>query len=165
MVTPGGFRRYEEWQLNEAQKFVRRMKLLPGGRSVIGVESLEPFFAYLLGLIMADGTVLESGQVQLEMKDRAFMWKVGDALGVEVHLRSDRPMWRLTVPRIVANRLVEYGVCRRKSQGFDIPSMNGASFGHFLRGLFDGDGSVSQVREGAGRRLRFHGHPRPMAQI
>jgi len=161
VVTDGGHRRYEEWQLDEADKYVRRMKLLPG-ESAIGSEHLEPFFAYLLGLVLADGTMSDSGQVQIEMKDGAFLREVGRHLSADVHPRKGRPMWQMTVPVAVANRLSEYRVCPRKGKtGFDIPSMSRVSFGHFIRGLFDGDGSVHVVSESR-VRLRFHGHSRPM---
>jgi hypothetical protein len=140
------------------------MKLLVGGMDIVrDMNDLDDFFAYLLGLVMADGTVSEAGQVQLEMKDRQILDDVAAMVGAKVHLRSDRPMWQITVPRPIANRLVEYGVCRRKCEGFDIPEMSERSFGCFLRGLFDGDGSVS--KKGNGIVVRFHGHPRAMAYI
>ena len=163
-VTRGGFRRYEESQAAEAVKFVKSMKLLTDGSNVVGDGPLlDPFFAYLLGLVMADGTVSKTGQVQLEMKDFQIMRDVGEVLGVEVHPRSDRDMYQLTVPSRVACQLIEFGVCRNKSQGFEVPRMSECSFGHFLRGLFDGDGSVS-VR-GNCITIRFHGHPKSMAYV
>lgn len=165
IVTEGGHRMYNESRAEEASQFVHKMKLLPAGRNVIdeSEEDLDSFFAYLLGLILADGTALASGQVQLEMKDFQIMNDVANILGVICHPRKDRPTYRLTVPRNVSNRLVEYGVCRRKSKGFDVPTMNSNSFGHFLRGLFDGDGSISH-RDGR-ITVRIHGHPRPMGDI
>lgn len=160
----GGHRLYDSCQISEAEQYVRRMKLLVGGKNVVcNMQDFDDFFAYLLGLIFADGTVLESGQVQLEMKDKQIMEDVSGVLGVEIHPRPARSTWRMTVPKIVANRLVEYGVCRRKCEGFDIPEMSERSFGCFLRGLFDGDGSV-RIRNG-NIILRFHGHPKAMAHI
>jgi hypothetical protein len=162
--STGGHRRYDESQVDEAKQYIRRMKLLMGGKNVVcEMDDLDDFFAYLLGLIFADGSVSAEGQVQLEMKDKQIMEDVAKVLGVEIHPRPDRPMWRMTVPKPVANRLVEYGVCRRKCEGFDIPDMSERSFGCFLRGLFDGDGSVS-VR-GNRTTIRFHGHPKAMAHI
>ena len=163
-VSLGGHRTYSELQLIEAEKFVKKMKLLSGGKNVVSaVEDLDDFFAYLLGLIFADGTVLASGQVQLEMKDKQIIEDVAKVLGSEIHYRAGRRTWRITVPRIVANKLVEHGVCRRKSKGFDIQEMSERSFGCFLRGLFDGDGSARE--RGGCRTIRFHGHPRAMAHI
>ena len=164
VVTEGGHRRYEESQVESAKEYVRKMKLLLGGKNVLDEnEKLDDFFSYILGLIMADGTVSAKGQVQLEMKDKQIMDDVAGIVGAEVHPRLDRNMFRITVPRPIACRLVEYGVCRRKSKGFDVPSMSEKSFGCFLRGLFDGDGSAS-IRKGR-RILRFAGHPRAMAYI
>jgi len=163
-IDNNGRRYYNEDQIPDAQIFVKKMKLLVNGENIIDAsEHLEPFFAYLLGLILADGTVCADGQVQLEMKDRQILDDVSAILGAIVHPRSDRPMYRITVPRPVARRLVEYGACRRKSHGFIIPHMDECSFGHFLRGLFDGDGSAS-IRYGR-RILRIHGHPKAMAYI
>ncbi len=155
---------YDDAQILDAGQYVHKMKLLLGGKNVVqDMENLDDFFAYLLGMVMADGTVLESGQVQLELKDKQVLDDIASVLGVDVHLRSDRPMWRITVPRPIANRLVEYGVCRRKCEGFDVPEMSERSFGCFLRGLFDGDGSVSKKANGL--VVRFHGHPKAMAYI
>ena len=162
-VTRGGHRRYDESQVEDAAAFVRRMKLLTGGSNVIGEERLDRFFAYLLGLVMADGNVLESGQVQLELKDEQVIADVAQILGAEVHPRKNRPMYRITVPRAIACHLVEYGVCRRKSKGFGIPPMDSYSFGCFLRGLYDGDGSKS-LRSGR-TTVRFHGHPKSMSSV
>ena len=162
--SSGGQRLYNVSQIADAEQYVHRMKLLSDGNNVVReMEDLDDFFAYLLGLIFADGTVLESGQVQLEMKDCQIIEDVARVLDVPFHPRSDRPMWRMTVPRLVANQLVEYGVCRRKCEGFDVPEMSERSFGCFLRGLFDGDGSASP--KGNGIVTRFHGHPKAMAHI
>jgi len=163
--TSGGHRLYDQSQLEEALKFVRKMKLLPTGKNIIvsGIDDLDDFFAYLLGLIFADGNVNADGQVQLEMKDKQIMEDVAAVLGAKIHPRPDRPMWRMTIPKSMSLQLVEHGVCRRKSKGFDIQPMSERSFGPFLRGLFDGDGSV--MRRHGGVTLRVCGHPRAMAHI
>ena len=164
LVLDSGHRRYEEWQIEDAARYVRKLKLLPGGKDVIvDIRPLGGFFSHLLGVVMADGTALECGSVQLEMKDKQILDDLAAVLGCIVHPRSDRPMFRITVPRPVAIKLIEYGVCRRKSHGFDVPDMCENDFCHFLRGLFDGDGSTS-CRENR-LTLRFHGHPRAMAYI
>jgi hypothetical protein len=67
--SDGGHRRYEQNQISEAESYVKRMKLLTGGRNVIkDMADLDDFFAYLLGLILADGTVLESGMLEITKK-------------------------------------------------------------------------------------------------
>jgi hypothetical protein len=164
LVTSGGHRRYDLSQLNDVACFRKTQELLPGGQGVIDERThLEPFFAYLLGLILADGTVLEAGQVQLEMKDEQLMSELACSMGVELHRRPDRPMYRLTVPRSIALELVAFRVCRRKCEGFDIRPMSKDSFGHFLRGLFDGDGNI---RKKAGQMVfSLYGHPKSMAHI
>lgn len=163
-VTIGGHRRYDESQVEDASKFIRRMKLLTGGGNVVsGEDEMTPFFAYLLGLIFADGTVLESGQMQLELKDEQLIEDLALQLNVPYHPHKNRNMYRLTVPRVLANQLVEFGVNRNKSRGFDIPLMGKGNFGDFLRGLFDGDGSA-RIRGGC-ITMRFHGHPQAMAYL
>lgn len=163
MVLPSGHRRYEDWQIDDAKKFVKKMKLLPNGASIISkMPSIGGFFSYLLGLVLADGTILESGQVQLEMKDKRLLDKLALEMGCAVHPHKGRNMFRITVPRLYADRLKKHGVRRHKgSNGFEVPRMSVVDFGDFLRGLFDGDGSISR----GGRVVRFHGHPLPMASI
>ena len=45
LVTPSGYRKYDESQLEEAAKYVKRMKLLPG-KSVLGNDELDSFFGF-----------------------------------------------------------------------------------------------------------------------
>jgi hypothetical protein len=166
-VTSGGHRRYSESQIDDAKQFVHRMKLLTDGRNIVDESiKLDPFFAYLLGLVIADGSVSKNGQVQLEMKDEQIIVDVAAKVGAEVgnRIRENGIMYRITIPRKLGFQLIEYGVCRCKGKGFDVPEMCEESFGHFIRGLFDGDGSVS-IRGGHRRTFRIHGHPRAMAFI
>lgn len=162
-VSSGGHRRYESWQIEYAAEFVKKMKLLPNGKNVVvDVPSLGSFFPYLLGIVMADGTRLQSGQVQLEMKDRQILDDLSEIMGCEVHPHAGREMFRITVPSKYAHQLGEYGVCPNKGKkGFDTPNMCEADFCHFLRGLFDGDGSRSKDDS----VIRFHGHPKSMSHI
>ena len=163
-LTKGGHRRYDVSQVEQAKRYVKKMSILPDGISVIDESKhIEPFSAYLLGMLFADGNVCKSGQVQLELYDKQILEDVAYRLGACVHQRADRGSFRITVPRSKANEMVELGLCRRKSQGFVVPQMSSESFGHFLCGLFDGDGSVS--KRGNSIVFRLHGHPKSMGYI
>jgi len=162
--TAGGHRRYSEEQIESAFVFVRELKLLPSGRDLIGDLHVEPFFAYLLGLCLADGSANEAGQVVLEMKDRELLEEIAGVVETTVGSRKDRDTFRMTIPISIARNLVEFGVAPRKGEnGYTIPKLSMTSFGHLLRGIFDGDGCVD-LHQGR-TRVRISGHPAPMADL
>jgi len=162
--TDGGHRRYDEFQVEKALKYKKEKNFFPNARNVLdGKIKLKSFHAYLIGLIMADGTFQRKRQVVIEMKEEKLLRELGERLNVEVHKRPNKSMFRMTVPARVRDVLFVKGMKRKKNEGFEVPLMNRCSFGHFLRGLFDGDGSVS-VR-GSGVVLRFHGHHWPMGDV
>jgi hypothetical protein len=162
-VTEGGHRRYTAEQIEEAKKFVKKKRLM-GGKSVVSEDELEidAFFAYLLGLAMACGKVKDGLKMQIEMKDEQILRDVAKRLDVSLSA-EESSLFALTLPAYDATRLIEYGVSRNKAMGFEVPELAPESFRHFLRGLFDGNGSVI---ERDGRMVwRLYGHAKPLAQV
>lgn len=125
------------------------------------VEKDEQYFdqidteerAYLLGLLAADGNVTDNNQVSLWVKheDRALV----DLLGTALNLRPYRPKHRtrddtygvVVCSARLARALERHGIVPRKSLTLGWPSTVPKTLQHhFMRGLLDGDGSVSAIQ-------------------
>jgi hypothetical protein len=130
---------------------------------VTSLRSFESFFdvigteikAYWLGFIMADGCVLWSEkssnyglQVVLQSRDIDHVAMLERDLGgsrwpeIIPRTKSAKLVW---YSKYLAQRLIELGVCPRKSYVEDLPAPKFPEnlARHFWRGLFDGDGSLT----------------------
>lgn len=110
--------------------------------------------AYWLGFIMADGCVYEGTentfrlQINLKYDDVSHLNKFQKAIG------SDYSIQRKEIGNSVAailkinstkmcNDLIKHGVVPKKSLICEFPNINENLYRHFIRGVFDGDGSVT----------------------
>lgn len=116
--------------------------------------------AYILGLIYADGSIIESkGNRQLKVviglqeEDGYILSKFArEAGGKDItisHVPSHRsknwkPTAKITVTSDkICKKLISYGCKIRKSQeGMNFPLLEEKLIPHFIRGFFDGDGSL-----------------------
>lgn len=117
--------------------------------------------AYTLGLITADGNIGKGYSVSIDLahKDKAVLENINTYLlhdtghifqyGENNKWHQNNPMVRLRFNgKQLCNNLAQYGVIANKSyllqhlQIFKEPLMQ-----HYLRGLFDGDGVVSQGKQ------------------
>jgi len=126
-----------------------------------GINSLAPDYfrvidtsvkAYLLGLLMADGTVSKAGQVILALhdKDRCLVELARDEIAPGARLGGYQvrttPMTRFMIadPGLVAD-LARHGVVNRKTMTIlwpdEVPSEHEGSF---VCGYFDGDGYLKR---------------------
>jgi hypothetical protein len=133
--------------------------------------------AYWLGVLITDGYVVEAGragspQVGLQMCDReaaeGFRDFIGSKNGVlRIEPKSDkhRPMYRAVCnSRRMADGLARFGVVPRKSHQTFLPILDEGMMPHLLRGLFDGDGTVSERSDGK-LLVGFCGSERLVAEV
>ena len=113
--------------------------------------------AYWLGFLYADGYVRmkdgKSGELRLKLKDT-------DKAHIELFLNNlecEKPVicgvdgkskfCSVTVySNILVNKLFELGCVNNKTQKIRLPKLEKSLMSHFIRGYFDGDGSVSKVK-------------------
>ena len=121
-----------------------------------------PAKAYWLGILITDGYVIDSRehcepQIGLELIDSGLVEKFRTFLGVENPVlvmnrgRSElhKPMYRVTVySRRMAEDLGKYGVVPRKTFTTYLPILTPDLMPHLLRGILDGDGTVSRRADG-----------------
>lgn len=109
--------------------------------------------AYFLGLLYADGTIYASKsnyKVSLRLKDPEPLHLFVKVLESESPVKPyGKNMYEAVVcnKQLVSN-LIELGCVPRKSKVIRFPSLDDNLIQHFVRGYFDGDGSVGFNKSG-----------------
>jgi len=109
-------------------------------------EKWSTEMAYILGLIITDGCISQTGTVSLCMNDRDLLEKVRLVMGSKHRIRSyqhQKGLYGFYFTRErMANSLKHLGVLPKKSLTVDFPDIPELFIVDFIRGVFDGDGSV-----------------------
>lgn len=123
--------------------------------------------AYFLGLLYADGCVSNrSTLISLHAKDQDILDSFRDAVqytaDLRCHIQKSRrgvitPVVTLRLHSVhMYNRLVELGCVPAKTHKIRFPVWMPTHLeNHFIRGYFDGDGSISSYETGKNRRSVF----------
>ena len=125
-------------------------------------ESWSPEMAWCLGLLWTDGCLTERHSIELTSTDRDVLEKFKKSVSGEQKIskcydrRRGYSWFRYRFGSlVVANRLRELGLTERKSLVVDFPRIPHKYLRHFLRGVFDGDGSVMWQPRDKAVRLSF----------
>lgn len=118
--------------------------------------------AYIIGLLLSDGHVSKSGKIMLTLKDLDLIEKYRVAIGSSHKITIDGyGNYSIVITSVeLSNRLREIGFHNRKSYYIDIekilsnipPELEH----HFVRGLFDGDGSIKIYRYDYLKKPQLH---------
>ena len=102
--------------------------------------------AYVLGLIITDGCISKTGTVSLSMNDREILEKVKTVLGSAHKIEPSKHQENLYIFHFarenMVNDLNKLGVIPKKSLKVTFPDVPQEYISEFIRGIFDGDGSV-----------------------
>lgn len=106
----------------------------------------SPEMAYVLGLIATDGCISKSGTVSLCINDKDLLEKVKLVMDSEHKICQSKHQeglycFHFARPRVVQD-LAGLGILPRKSLNVKFPPVPDAFLKDFIRGVFDGDGSV-----------------------
>ena len=106
--------------------------------------------AYILGFIFADGYI-ESNErtltININKRDIDLLEKVKKELKCENEIRnsSTKDCLRLHLSSIeLVNDVSRFGIVRNKTFSLKFPKLRDELYRHFLRGYFDGDGSIGK---------------------
>lgn len=106
----------------------------------------SPEMAYVFGLILTDGCVSDAGVISLCINDRELLEKVKKALRSEHKITLSKHQKGLYYFHFAREKLVadlaKLGVLPRKSLTIKFPKVPERYLVDFIRGVFDGDGSV-----------------------
>ena len=106
----------------------------------------SPEMAYVLGLIITDGCISGAGTVSLSMNDKELLEKVKKVMGSARKITPSRHQKRLYCYHFSREKIVKdlkkLCVVPKKSLIVQFPNVPEAYLADFIRGVFDGDGSV-----------------------
>ncbi len=106
----------------------------------------SPEMAYVLGLIATDGCVSKSGTISLCINDKELLEKVRLVMNSGHKICRSKHQEGLYCFKFARERLVAdlagLGILPRKSLNIMFPAVPDAFLKDFIRGAFDGDGSV-----------------------
>ena len=113
----------------------------------------NPNMAYYLGFIAADGTVSKDGnqiKIGLSSVDKNFLERMREELSIEKEIFTYETANGFSVSELrftsakIKQKLAEYNIVPRKTYSFSFPTkLNRKYWIDFIRGYFDGDGSIS----------------------
>lgn len=101
--------------------------------------------AYIVGLLLADGYVGESQiGIKLKKSDKNLLLKIKNYFSEEIKLQECSTSFGFVISsKIACQNAINIGLSRNKTQKeLYIPNMNEEFLSHFVRGYFDGDGSI-----------------------
>jgi len=102
--------------------------------------------AYVLGLVITDGCVSKSGAVSLCINDKELLEKVREIMGSTHKITLSKNQENLSCFRFAREKIIvdleRLGVVPRKSLIVKFPAVPYDYLPDFIRGVFDGDGSV-----------------------
>jgi hypothetical protein len=130
----------------------------PGSGTALDVnerffDKWSPEMAWCLGLLWTDGHMSKDGSVELVSKDREMLVKFRKLISGEQRItkcedrRNDYTWHRYRFGSVnIAATLHKRGMKTRKSLTAGFPKVPEKYLSHFVRGVFDGDGSVYWVK-------------------
>lgn len=135
--------------------------------------------SYWLGFIYGDGSVFKVGgrcQFGLKIVDRKHLERFRDDIGsehkisilgateheIEGRIIQSGESYQLSIAnQSFVQRLIDWGVDENKTHNGQIPKISDENMRHFIRGLFDADGSRDSMKG----RVRITGSPERMEKI
>lgn len=136
-----------------------------------------PSKAYWLGFLYADGRVhSNSNEISITLKDKEHLEKFRQALECFNHhigkTKDDRFLKESVIYYIslkdkqLHDDLIKWGCVPQKSLKLDtLPLIENNLMSHFIRGYFDGDGSLHYVKANSSFRVSFSGTEKFLSNI
>ena len=118
--------------------------------------------AYILGLLMADGNVLDDYTIQitLQIRDEHILQKISELIESTYPLYYSKNKKYCTLrfmSKKITQDLAKYNIVPRKSLILEPPNIPSHLYRHLVRGYFDGDGSIYLDKKINQYRIHFVG--------
>jgi hypothetical protein len=102
--------------------------------------------AYVSGLLITDGCISKTGVISLSMNEKILLEKVRQAMDSEHKITPSKQQKGLYIFQFARERLFRdlnrLGISSKKSLNVKFPEVPEEYLADFIRGVFDGDGSV-----------------------
>lgn len=102
--------------------------------------------AYVLGFIYSDGNIGNLlDHFSISQKEPEILYKIQGLMSSEhkIPRRSKQELYTLTIGnKVMINDLLALGLTPNKSLDVKFPILDESLYSHFIRGYFDGDGSI-----------------------
>jgi predicted DNA-binding protein YlxM (UPF0122 family) len=102
--------------------------------------------AYVLGLIITDGCISKTGTVLLSLNDKKLLEKVRKAMGSTHKIEPSKYQKNLYIFHFARENMIKdlegFGILPNKSLVVKFPDIPRVYLADFIRGVFDGDGSI-----------------------
>jgi predicted DNA-binding protein YlxM (UPF0122 family) len=143
----------KKYNLPIRSKSVARAEAKKQGKNV-GFNSInENFFknqtlemAYVLGFIYSDGNLgNQLDHFSISQKEPEILYKIKELMSSDHQIvrKTDQEIYILTIGnKVMINDLISLGVTPNKSLDAKFPALSENLYAHFIRGYFDGDGSI-----------------------
>jgi len=148
-----GYFIYRKYPLTSKKVKINSRKKKFGSEILKDFSVLDKNTAYILGLLYADGWVSESPSkhvsISLKNEDRYLLEIIKDYLSVGVNLRKIKNSTLLVLnSKEMFDNVINLGLKLKKTNNImRLPSLLEDYYSHFLRGFFDGDGTVFKDRK------------------
>lgn len=120
-------------------------------------DELNEKSSYWLGFLYADGSVRmkdgKSGELRVKLKNtdkehiEKFLKDIECNKPIKCGVEGKSKFCSVTVySNLLINRLFSLGCITNKTQKIRLPNLDNVLMPHFIRGYFDGDGSISKVK-------------------
>lgn len=165
------YREMSKFILRSQSSIQSKVRFLPIGKKVDKYQINQSFFdkwstkmAYVLGFIAADGNICKSGNshmVQIGCDDLDIIEKIKKTLSLNSPIQKRKRQQNTKISyqlrfsdRKIYFRLQKLGITPRKSLTIRPPRAMPSKFtSHYVRGFFDGDGSVWISKRSNKKRL------------
>jgi intein/homing endonuclease len=134
--------------------FKKKVKKYPINKDFFQKWTQE--MAYILGFIAADGNISKHGRahmIQLASDDKDIIYKIRKAIKSKASiLQRKRCNGKISYQlrfsdQTIFNDLLRLNITTRKSQNITPPEIPSKYVRHYLRGFFDGDGTVYSTKK------------------
>ena len=109
-------------------------------------KEFAPQMAYLLGWWFSDGSVsknLKQISIHINNKDKEILNLISQTLNNNRPIKEyNNSSYLVIQSKVLANDLIKLGCIPNKSLKIEFPNIPESLVSHFLRGFFDGDGSI-----------------------
>lgn len=142
------FKKYGLKIFGHSESFIKFREKRYGSKIIRDFSKIDKNIAYILGFIYADGYITENPTkllgIKIKTEDEYLLEIIKEYVSSGIRIKKEKNSSLLTLSSAVLfDNLIALGVKTKKTyKSMKIPLLEEELYHHFIRGVFDGDGSV-----------------------